>query len=99
MQFEHEFFVNLIDAKTENNFRCSIIHRIYAVSSSTNVNIEIDMDLVLSSKIRRIDRRTDLQKNHFRGVRTITGIVSRAIIGDAAVICGTSSFIPSFGIF
>lgn len=36
---------------------------------------------------------TDLQKNHFLGIRPITGIVSRAIIGDAAVICGTSSFI------
>lgn len=40
-----------------------------------------------------IDRCTDLQKCHFLdGWTTVTGHVSREMIGDVDVICGTSSF-------
>lgn len=56
------------------------------------VNVEIK--IVLGNGTR-IDRRTDLQKNHFLGALNITGTPSREMIGDVDVICGASSFISS----
>lgn len=97
----------LIDSKNELLFNRIIIKNpctwVLLGGSRAVTSLKLEFEFGIhnrkNGKRRRIDRRTDLQKNHFRGVLTITGIVSRVMIGDADVICGTSSFISSYGIF